>query len=131
MEGSVSSQSEYHSWIDFENDAIEAFLRVTSRGIKEIAGHHMESLEVHRDGFVSWLEYHGQNSSDVDFTWCGFITPKYIAGNSVVFTVSVKMVGLASHTDRSELPAGLATPRVLVNSFAQVFHKGVIEPTKE
>lgn len=57
------------SFWDYLIGAQEEFLRAAARLIKREAGGHAESVTVKRGRSVAWLEYKGQDRSDMDLEW--------------------------------------------------------------
>lgn len=111
------------TWAEYEADALMAFLDDVAKGIKSMAGGHAESVKVVRARPHIRIEYKGQNRSNIDMEWSGYITPG-LANHEVWVNVDFKVAdGGMSMSREVRLKSGTATPQILVNLFAVAFGK--------
>lgn len=112
------------TWADFEADALEMFHKEVAAGVKKLAGGHAESVKVVRSHSTSWVEYKGQNRSDIDLDWHGSLITGTGDGHEVLMNTSWKAADGLQRVDRDiRGKAGVITVQNVVDLFAEAFGK--------
>lgn len=101
----------------FEVEAQALFLDRVAPRIKKLAGGHMQALRVVRDS-TAWLEYRGEDLSDLPLEWAVTLVPK---GNAVAIHAWGSRAGKAFPDLRVELASGVLRPSLVVDLFGNAF----------
>jgi len=107
------------SFYDYLGDASENFLKSAIKPIKKVAGSHAEKVMVMRRRNTSWLEYTGQDRSDMDIRFSAYVLPG--DGFDAILTIS-GMDGYGKHIEKDvRTKAGQLDADMIVGHFRDVF----------
>ena len=95
-----------------------AFLKEAAKLIKKEAGGHAEKVEVKRGRSVAWLEYEGQDRSDMDMD---FVAHLGIFENSAKLYVRGKKVSRGSYDEEKTYALGALTTNDVLLVFREHF----------
>ena len=110
------------SFYDYQLDAEEYFLQDVAPLIKHIAGGHAEKIKVQRGRSVAWLEYQGQDRSDLDMSCTISITTVNIKNNKAFWHIDGTKVFGGAFAEDIEIALGALTPELVAAKFAQYFN---------
>jgi len=106
----------------FEMEAHALFLDQVAALIRKVAGKHAQQVRVVRERSVAWLDYTGEDQSDMPLE---FMVTMVAKGATVVAHVSGSRAGRSYPDQRYELPSGVMTPRFVATEFVKLF--GTVE----
>lgn len=116
-DGEELTEAAGKSFFDFLIGAQEAFLKDVAKGIKKVAGGHAESVNVKRAKSAVWLEYKGQDRSDMDLE---VVFSLVVKEPSTTVYIDVKGVQSSGKRDAS-FRTGQLTTDVVVGMFREAF----------
>ena len=106
------------SFYDYLVDAQENFLRDSAKLIKKVAGGHAEVLTVKRSRSTCWLEYRGQDRSDMDLEWTASLI---VREPDVTVYVDVRSVARGNSKRDADYKAGVLSPDDVLRLFLGSF----------
>jgi hypothetical protein len=110
------------TWVEYEMDAHEAFFKDVLRKLKEVAGGHLKEASTKRGRSVVWLEYTGQDLSDIDLEWHCHLVPSQVFDITLYWEARSAMNG----PSKGSVPfkSGLLTVDKVVGVFKDSFGSG-------
>jgi len=115
-EAKLAKTSAYSKYID---QADADFLTVAAKEIKKIAGGHAVSVEMKRGRAVSWLEYHGEDRSDMEMEFNAHVLS--ISNHDAKLFYNGKTAMGGTFDEERKLKIGVLTPETVVQTFRQYF----------
>jgi hypothetical protein len=103
---------------DFLAGGEQMFLQAVAKEIKKVARGYAEKVDVKRSGSTVWLEYKGQDHSDMDFEWVAHVT---VVGHPKA-TLHIQATPIHGRTSRTvKSMVGALSVQNVVDQFQQDF----------
>jgi len=109
------------AYYEFLADADEAFLKGAVAGIKKTAGGYAEKVQVMRSRHTVWLEYTGQDRSDMDFEIAFNIVMSGPSANDVLLMWHGKKAMGGFFSEEKKYKIGVLTTQTVVDTFKNYF----------